>query len=158
MYGGQHRPSQSIHREVLLSLRFILGQRRKSRKLAYKLAFSKLRPSERDKAFDILLQGKIDHILYAQPLSSTSRTEEERPVDQDFLSPLSDMPLLGERLLEIQRWNATQRPTKTRNMIRDKRDPARWYTLWVVLLVGGLSVVISALQLTVGVAQLVYAT
>lgn len=75
----------------------------------------------------------------------------------DFLTPWSDFPLLGERLLQLQRYNDQQIPTRVKTMIRDKRDLAQWYTLWAVLLVGGLSVLLSIPQLGVAIAQLVVA-
>lgn len=150
MTDDRHNQFNSMHREVLLSLRFIFGSTRKSRKLAYRLAFPTL--ENRDNAFDALLQGKIDHLLQ-EPVPLL----HGKVATQDFLAPWTDFPLFGERMVELQRYNSLQQPTKTHKMVRDRRDPARWYLLWVVLLVGGLSVILSALQLVVGCVQLGYA-
>lgn len=153
MHDVYHHTSHSIHREILLSLRFILGQTRKSRRLAHRLALSSIAAEDPDTAFTALLTGDLDHLLRSPSGSFLA----EGLTGQDFLTPWTDFPLLGTRLLEIHQYNEKQRPTKTSKMIRDKRDPARWYTLWVVLLVGGLSIVLSALQLVVGCVQLAYA-
>lgn len=110
-----------MHREVLLSLRFILGQTRKSRRLAHKLALSRIAAEDRDTAFTALLGGDLDHLLR----SLSSSVVAEKLVVQDFLTSWTDFPLLGTRLLKIQQYNEKQRPTKTSKMIRDKRDPAR---------------------------------
>jgi hypothetical protein len=40
---------------------------------------------------------------------------------------------------------------------RDRRNPLQWYTFWAVLVVGGVSILLSFLQLVVSVAQLVVA-
>lgn len=149
-------PSYSLHREVLLSLRFILGQTRKSRKLAFRRALSTLRAEERDGAFGVLLHGKMDRLL-STPSSLSPDMMSNTPIGEDFLTPWTDCPLLAERLLELQKYSSMQKPTKTSKMIRDKRDLIRWYTLWVVLLLGGMGVVLSALQLAVSCAQLAYA-
>ena len=152
MHDVYYHTSHSIHREAL-SLRFILGQTRKSRRLAHKLALSSIAAEDRDTTFTALLTEDLEHLLR----SPSGSVVAEKLAGQDFLTPWTDFPLLGTRLLEIQQYNEKQRPTKTSKMIRDKRDPARWYTLWVVLLIGGLTVVLSALQLVVGCAQLAYA-
>ena len=143
-----------------MSLRFILSQTRKSRKLAQKLALSTLQAGDRDNAFDLLLEGNLDGLLFPlapsrlKPLASKYAGN---PKKQDTLAPWSDLKLFGERMLQIQKYNAAQRPTQTRKMIKDKRDPVRWYTLWAVLLVGGLSVIVGIMQLALSCAQLVYA-
>ncbi|EKJ76982.1 hypothetical protein FPSE_02857 [Fusarium pseudograminearum CS3096] len=147
---GLCEPTNSLHREVLLSLRFIFGATRKSRNLANKVAFLGQPWQDHDAAFDDLFQGKFDHILLQSPPGS-SRTLN----GQDFLTPWNGFPLLGERLLQIQNYNKEQHPTSTRAMIRDKRNPAQWYILWAVLLIGSLSLILSILQLGVGIAQLV---
>ncbi len=151
MDGLYQNPPHCLHREILLSLRFILGGTRKSRKLAKKLALPSLPAEARDAAFDELLEGNLDRMLIA----SSADPRSKKLIEQDFLTPWIDFPLLGERMLQIQRYNEQQRPTSTKSMIRDKRNPAQWYTLWAVLLLGGIGVILSLLQLAVSIAQLV---
>lgn len=134
-------------------MRFIFGATRKSRKLAKKIGFLGVPIQNRDKIFGKLIDGDLDHLL-CSPLAASG---SKKLVENEFLTPSVDCPLLGERFLQLQRYNEQQRPTKTSSMIRDKRNPAQWYTLWVVLFVGGLSVILSALQLAVGIAQLAVA-
>ncbi|KAK4197327.1 hypothetical protein QBC40DRAFT_351070 [Triangularia verruculosa] len=65
-----------------------------------------------------------------------------------------DFPVFGPRLLTLQRYNLRQQPSKIRDLWRDKRNPLQWYTFWAVFWVGGASILLSILQLLVGVAQL----
>ncbi|KAK0717602.1 hypothetical protein B0T26DRAFT_751637 [Lasiosphaeria miniovina] len=114
----------SLHREVLLSLRFILGKTRGSRKLARKAIL--LMPREdRDPALKSLLQSNLDAIIAPSSGDATSRGITR----QDFLTPWGEFPLLGERLLDIQRYNEQQRASSTKALIRDKLNPARWCSL-----------------------------
>ncbi|KAK4456674.1 hypothetical protein QBC42DRAFT_280771 [Cladorrhinum samala] len=142
----------NLHREVLLSLRFILGGTRLSRRLARKSLL--LSPAEGgDSAFGHLFAGRLDHLLTA----STNGNMSRQVAQQDFLTPWGEFPLLCNRLLEIQEYNKGQRPTKTRAQIRDLRNPAQWCTLWAVMIIGCAGLFLSALQLGIGVAQLKYA-
>ncbi|KAG7287566.1 hypothetical protein NEMBOFW57_007078 [Staphylotrichum longicolle] len=146
---GVHPDQYCLHREVLLSLRFVLGRTRRSKALAKKLVL--LLPSEnRDPALISILMGDRDAMLVASPNDVPS-------IKQDFLTPWVEFPLLGERLLQIQKYNEQQKPSSTRAQFRDTRNPAQWYTLWAVLILGALGIILSFLQLGVAVAQLVFA-
>jgi hypothetical protein len=151
--GLHHHQSHSIHREILLSIRFIFGETRKSRRLAKKLMFLELPHGARDTTFTRLIEGNLDNLF----TGTSQKVGRQKLFAEQFLTPWHDFPLLGERLLEIQKYNEQQRPAKTRTMIRDKRQPAQWYTLWAVLLIGSLGLILSFLQLAATVVQVVYA-
>lgn len=44
-----------------------------------------------------------------------------------------------------------------RTMVRDRRDPTQWYTLWAVLFIGSISLVVSFAQLALAAVQVAYA-
>jgi hypothetical protein len=68
-----------------------------------------------------------------------------------------DFPIFGTRLLALQNHNLRQQPNKVRDLWRDRRNPLQWYTFWAVIWVGGISIVLGALQLAVSAAQLYFA-
>ena len=73
---------------------------------------------------------------------------------QDVYSTHTDFPLLGGRLLELQEFSRRQSPSKIRDLWRDRRNPLQWYTLWAVLIIGGISVVLQIVQIFLSAAQL----
>ncbi|CAK7234328.1 hypothetical protein SCUCBS95973_008898 [Sporothrix curviconia] len=120
------------------------------------MAFVDLPDRDRDALFDPLLEGKVDYLLaHDVPVKrAAAAAAAANPAKDDSLTPWTDFPLLGERLLKLQQYNRDQQPTSTRGMLRDHRNPAQWYTLWAVLIMGFISLVLSAAQLGVGIAQL----
>ncbi len=150
MHGLHRDHSGSLHREVLLSLRFIFGKTRKSRRRADSIALLGLPNEERDMIMDELLQGTLDQIL----VESSNTTIAGKLPREDVLTPWENFPLLGERLLQIQRYSREQRATSTGTMIREKRNTGQWHILWVVVLIGGLNIILSALQVAMSVARL----
>jgi tRNA(His) 5'-end guanylyltransferase len=72
-------------------------------------------------------------------------------------SARDDFPIFGPRLVRLQRYSLRQQPSKMRDLWRDMRNPLQWYTFWAVFLVGGVSILLSVLQLSLGAAQLYYA-
>ncbi|KAK0624767.1 hypothetical protein B0T17DRAFT_531001 [Bombardia bombarda] len=73
---------------------------------------------------------------------------------QDEYSISADLPLLGPRLLILQEFNLRQRPRGFWALWRDRRDKPKWYTFWVVLIVGGFTIVLSIVQIALSTAQL----
>lgn len=152
----------SVHREVLLSYRLLFAQSARSRKLIKK-HLGEL-PSNLD--VDPLLVT-----LCCTPLKSLhgnsripnrifpySTLNEDGTLQQsDTYSIRDDFPSFGSRLLALQRYNLRQQPSRVKDFWRDRRNPLQWYTFWAVLWVGGISIVLGALQLLVGIAQLYFA-
>jgi len=166
-----------LHREVLLTYRLIFGQSPRSRTLAEdSLAREKSARLESS-------QGDIDPLLEelcTAPLSTSWITRMLSPRKQLQLSakffPPSctngqngkftesasytvehDFPVFGARLLALQEYNERQKPTRARDLWRDRRNPLQWYTFWAVIWVGSISIILGTLQLAVSIAQLYYA-
>ncbi|KAI0448368.1 hypothetical protein F5B21DRAFT_127105 [Xylaria acuta] len=74
--------------------------------------------------------------------------------DQDAYSTDTDFPIFGTRLLELQTFSLSQKAGRLRDIWRDKRDTAQWYTFWAVLVIGGLALLVSLVQVALAVAQL----
>lgn len=147
----------SAHREILLSYRLLFAQSRRSRRLI---------SHELDKSRS---QGKLDPLLRILSVTSLPSLHSRLPrglfphstlnaegmlQESDTYSAREDFPSFGYRLLILQRYNLRQQPSRVKDLWRDRRNPLQWYTFWAVVWVGGISIVLSVLQLLVGAAQL----
>ena len=72
-------------------------------------------------------------------------------------SARADFPFLADRLLSLQDFVVTQCPSDWRTVWRDRRDTARFWTLWAVMVFGGTSIIIGIIQVALSVAQVVAA-
>ena len=68
-------------------------------------------------------------------------------------SAKADFPFFADRLLSLQDFAVTQCPSDWRTVWRDRRDVARFWTLWAVMVFGGASIVIGIIQVLLAVAQ-----
>jgi hypothetical protein len=69
-------------------------------------------------------------------------------------SARGDFPNLGKRLLELQDYMNAQNPQDLVALWYDRRDILRFYTFWAVVVVGGLSVLLSFIQTVLTAIQL----
>jgi hypothetical protein len=76
----------------------------------------------------------------------------DSPVKESF-DAFADFPILGSRLMRIQAHIDGIQPNRIASLWRDKRDILRWYTFWAVVWIGGLNLVIAALQAGLAAAQ-----
>jgi len=166
-----------LHRELLLTYRPLFGQSPRSRQLAkYSLAQEKSARLQSS-------QGDIDPLLdelCTAPLSTSWITRKLSPrkhlhLTAKFFPPSCtnaqngkftesasytvehDFPVFGARLLALQEYNERQKPTRARDLWRDRRNPLQLYTFWAVIWVGSISIILGTLQLGVSIAQLYYA-
>lgn len=85
------------------------------------------------------------------------RDAEGHLQEQEAYSVDADFPLLGRRLLKLQQFNLRQQPSRIRDLWRDRRHPAQWYTFWAVLLIGIPTLVLAFVQVAIAGAQLMVA-
>jgi len=133
--------------EVLLSYRLLFGQHPRSRSL--------FRKQEQNKAKCI---GELDPLLSALcgekevgNFGGIGELLRERGV----YNAETNFPHLGSRLMELQDYSTSQRPRNITEVWNDQRDPERLLTFRAIIVVGGISIGLSFLQLFVGIAQLV---
>jgi hypothetical protein len=160
----------SLEQEIMLSYRLLFGQDGKSRKLA-RGEISRLKNSCAKQNVDAMLLDlcerkykhgslwwkRYDKVLQSYPPEMwpiTCRSMEGHLQQSNVYNARDDFPRLGPRLIKLQQFSARQRPSKLTDLWRDRRHPLQWYTFWAVLLVGGLAIIMSALQLAVTIAQL----
>ncbi|RDW64276.1 hypothetical protein BP5796_10778 [Coleophoma crateriformis] len=138
---GQYAYSSDFLIEVLCSYRLIFGQHRASYE-----TFVKIRPSGfRDPLLETLC-GKscIKHDFY---------DELEAGASKNVYSASSDFPLIGRRILVLQDYMNAQNPSDLRTLWYDKRDILRWYTFWAVVVVGGVSILLSIISTVLTAVQ-----
>jgi hypothetical protein len=132
--------------EVLLSYRLLLGQNTRSRRL--------FREQELEKA---RCMDQLDPLLSAlcgeKDVGDVGVGELLR--ERGVYNAPTNFPHLGPRLMELQDYSTSQRPRNIKEVWNDGRDPERLLTFRAVIIVGGISIGLSFLQLLVGVAQLV---
>jgi hypothetical protein len=140
-----------------MSYRLLFGQTRSSRKLAR----ASLRELSGRQDYDELLDK-----ICGEPLKKTVKTLPSSlwPVscrdyydvlqEESSYSSLDDFPMLSQRLAALQDFNSRQRPSRLRDLWRDRRNPLQWYTFWAVLIVGGASLILASLQLVVAIAAI----
>ncbi len=59
------------------------------------------------------------------------------------------------RVRILKTWMDQQKPSGLIALWRDKRDSGQWYTFWLVLIVGGISIILSLASLAASIAQAV---
>jgi len=70
-----------------------------------------------------------------------------------FQSTKSNFPVLGPRLLELQQYIERQTTMTIATLWNDRRDMLRWYTFWLVTIIGGLGILLSVIQIILAAAQ-----
>jgi hypothetical protein len=150
-------------REVLLSYCILFGQSRSSRKLFSRKEKYRAAMTGSPHTLDPLLNALCGprNMRGIRSLSSnlwpnTCQNLKGELLEQDVYDAALDFRLLGDRLLTLQAFNMRQRPSRIRDLWRDRRDPLQWYTFWLVLFLGGFSLIFSILQCGLGAAQLYF--
>ena len=154
--------SARLRKEILMSLRLLFGQTRRSR-AQIKMDLKELR--DRDEFFDPLFETvcitssqKVNVFSLSSFWPDSCRTiDGEHLQEEGSYSSREDFPMCGQRLARLQAFTLRQQPSNLRDLWRDRRNPLQWYTFWAVLIVGGLSILLALLQLGVAVAPLVVA-
>ncbi|KAF8865228.1 hypothetical protein BDZ45DRAFT_684279 [Acephala macrosclerotiorum] len=152
--------ASEFYKEVLLSYRLIFGQESNSHR-----DFSITSQSYTPLSKDLEYHDSLLPILCGQDWESATARPIYEMIDAEDpstqYSPAADFPYLGKRLLEIQRYVRGHKPNDFWALWYDKRDHAAWWAFWAVILIGGITVVITTLlgvlQLAVGILQAQYA-
>ncbi|OTA95612.1 hypothetical protein M434DRAFT_379323 [Hypoxylon sp. CO27-5] len=131
---------------VLLSYRLIFGQHALSRRI--------FRDREREKAkWNRAIDPLLDALCgqeYVNGFDGAGDLLRERGVYDAHIN----FPHLGERLMDLADYIKTQRPRNLLEVWNDQRDPERLFTFKAVIIIGIFTIVLSVLQVFVGVAQI----
>ena len=131
--------------EVLLSYRLLFGQSAKSRRL-FRHTFKP--PGGHDNQVDCLL-----------PLICTRKqladTPTSIPMDRPIYFAARDFPVLYERIEIIFKELKDARPKSIHDLIRDRRDTLQYWTFWLVAIIGGISILLSLIQVILQAVELI---
>ena len=131
--------------EVLLSYRLLFGQSAKSRRL-FRHTFKP--PGGHDNLADFLL-----------PLICTRKqlvdTPKSIPMDRPIYFTARDFPVLYDRIEIISKELKDARPKSIHDLIRDRRDTLQYWTFWLVAIIGGISILLSLIQVILQAVQLI---
>lgn len=134
--------AQLLH-EILLSYRLLFGQSKDSRRLFRSMgAFNRETPEAHDPLLEQLCNCKSVTLL---PSSCKER---------DFYRLRRDFPVLRGRIASLQQQMHNLKPRGWREIWKDKRDSAQWYTFWAVIIFGGSGIIFAAVQVVLQAAQL----
>lgn len=120
--------------EILLSYRLLFAQSKHSRKLFRHLLHS-----------NPILSHNHDPLLH---LICNEAFFVHRSVPQDRLTYFAhlDFPLLRERVELLARELKGAKPRSWRDLLRDRRDTMQYWTFWLVAIIGGISILLSLIQ------------
>ena len=128
--------------ETLLSYRLLFAQDKQARKMYRKL----------DPFAGIPLEGR-DHLL-SLLCGRKSFSTPQIPSDQDSYDLQRHFPILRSRIAVLHRHLSASKPKGWRELWRDKRDSAGWFTFWIVLIFGGVTILLSVLQVLLQILQI----
>lgn len=132
--------------ETLMSYRLFFGQSKASRKL-----FRTLTP------FKLVHRQEEDELLSELCGRKRCNAWVKRP-DREMYDLPHDFPILRSRIATLNYYLSTRRPRTWKDLWRDKRDSAQWFTFWAVLIIGGLGLLFSFIQVVLQMVQLALTT
>ncbi|KAF2468653.1 uncharacterized protein BDR25DRAFT_264460 [Lindgomyces ingoldianus] len=132
-------------REVLLSFRLLFGQHGPSRKLFPHT----YRPADPSQNLDQLLPILCMKKSVQQPSVSLSL-----PADQPVYFAAQHFPVLSERIELVAKELKNSRPASMRELLHDRRDKLQYWTFWLISIIGGISVLLSLIQVILQAIQL----
>jgi hypothetical protein len=140
-WGTQEDVSQMLE-ETLMSYRLLFGQNKKARKLFRILTPFEKRPKEgEDRLLNELCGRKASSSWLSRP-------------DRGSYDLQHDFPILRSRLATLSYHMSERKPRTWRELWRDKRDSAQWFTFWAVLMIGGLGLIFSFAQVVLQIIQI----
>ncbi|CZR67625.1 uncharacterized protein PAC_17524 [Phialocephala subalpina] len=133
-------------REVLLTYRLLFGQAKSSWKAAMKSELHSWALEQSDPLLEILCWSSHEDEQASQVYESIDAED----ISGRYYSGIK-FPRLGTRLMELQSYVRHHSPSTFQELWNDRRQPAHaWWTFWVIILIGGLTIVFS---LIIGIIQ-----
>lgn len=131
----------SLLHEILLSYRLLFGQSKESRRVfRSSKPFEDIPAEVHDPILTLLCARKS---FDAFDIGKPDRTYR---VARDF-------PMLRSRLATLKRQLSVSKPRGWKELWRDKRDSAHWFTFWAVIIIGGAGLLLTFLQVVLQIVQ-----
>lgn len=147
--------SADYMREVLCTYRLIFGQHNDARKLIKRYCdrgrmFGLKSPFRSPHPSALVRGAKADPLLKELCFKDSRNVATFADLDILDLKQVyvldNDFPYFAERLAALQSFSEHQLPQDWRVLWRDRRDVAKFWTFWAVLLFGVPSIVLSVIQ------------
>jgi hypothetical protein len=131
--------------EIILSIFMIFGQNVKARH-----ALQQHKPLQKSlhSTGDPVLQSICEGTWPSKDIGRQSKAVYHLP---------TDFPLTGAKLEYLRQFMAEQEPKGIRQLWKDKRNSLQWYTLWAVVIIGGIGIALAFVQIALGSMQVYYA-
>ena len=130
-----------ILQETLLSFRLLFGQSKSSRKFFRSLLKS-----------DPTLTDDGDNLLYSI-CTKKDFNYQYVPQDRFIYFAQRDFPVLGERVELLGKELRGAKSRTWKDLIRDRRDTAQFWTFWLFAIFGVVSIVLSLIQIILAAVQ-----
>jgi hypothetical protein len=147
-----------LFQEILLSYRLLFAADSKSRKLFFEIYLPEAKNKPQASFIKKLVSppkskdiSKISSDCWPESVINS----EGQLIEPDVYTSSIDFVIFGRRLIELQNHCARQYPSKIRDMWFDRRNRREWITFWAVLIVGGISIILSFLQFVMTIMQVV---
>jgi hypothetical protein len=138
--------------EVLLSYALLFADDRSARKLYRKT--ERVRASLPNTAGEPIVDPLLDRLCGTH--LSISIFSFGRPVRENY-DAQSDFPCLRPRLKRLNDYMSGVEPSRLRSLWRDRRDLRLWYTIWAVIILGGITILQAFVSIFLSAAQLAIA-
>ena len=137
--------------EIMLSYKLLFRVDRRSRKVyqSYERARASLSKSTDRIQVDPCLDELCGNDISASFLTFLTFGSSVR----DSYDAESDFPIFKTRLKAIQDHVEGIQPHRFMSVWRDRRDLRLWYTVWVVIIIGVLSLIVSVVSMVLAAAQ-----
>ncbi|KAF2469966.1 uncharacterized protein BDR25DRAFT_201402, partial [Lindgomyces ingoldianus] len=141
--------SGTFLREIMSTYRLFFGQDKPSRRV-FRKDFDRMSADDQCK---LRSDPLLLHLCQEDWSKQMVYEELDIPNVRSVYSASIDFPFFMARLVNLQEYVITQQPTGWTSLWRDRRDPARFWGLFAVILFGVVSIVLALVQIGLGGAQ-----
>lgn len=134
----------NMYREILLSYRVLFGQQRASWRLYRSENNGRAASGEEDLLVRLCGSNWAEEPLY---------DEIDAPPAKNVYSARYDFPFYGERMVELHQFVELLSPHDWRTLWYDRRDLAKFWTVWAVILFGMVATILALLGVLLAAAQ-----
>lgn len=141
--------SGDYFQELIATYRVIFGQSEDSQNLFISNYGRKWNMKQLQAGWDPLLSRLCAYDWTQEQVYDDLNTSNVKTV----YSAQVDFPFFGQKLVTIQEYVLTQVPNNILSLWRDRRDVSRFWTLWAVMVFGGIGIFLGILQVGLSAAQ-----
>lgn len=96
----------------------------------------------------------VDDTILQQLCSTKDHQFPELFKERDFYRLKRDFPILRSRLAILSHQMSNMKPRGWKELWKDRRDSANWFTFWAVIVIGGAGVLLAVIPVLLQAIQL----